>query len=767
MPRAVITGGAGFLGSHLIDRLLSEGYDVSSVDNFITGSRENLQHLDREKGLTLLEQDVTKPLEIEGAVDVVLHLASPASPEDYRKYPIQTLKVGALGTHVTLGLAKAKAARYLLASSSEVYGDPLVNPQPEEYWGNVNPIGPRGVYDEAKRYAEAMAMAYHQEHGIPTHIARIFNSVIGEEPVVLVNDQKLHVDPIQDYFESRDPEAVVEAPCFDPDDNLVKRYGVSELIRIPFSGVVYTVRTTYGRQVTVTGDHSVFTHDENWRPTPVPVRELTPGMRIAVPARLDVPSVDLATIDLAESLIKTLKEEELWGYALEDGTLPSQVHDRRRQIADYFWRKHSNAGDKYGCWTQVIRWENDARVPIPVVKRFGLSWTESARLGAYAPGSSGGIPNRVYITEDLLWLLGLYLAEGSQATTNGYLLTITCEGYLLRRARRVLTDAFDVNVGLIPYAEGRVGRIYVNSKPLHTLFLRLFGLEEKRIPRWIMQLPLSRAKWFLEGYREGDGTHSGKSLGKLVAFNTSSPGLARDLVLLLLRFGIVAHYGQYTTTFKQRYGNRRFPFYRISIHGLSDYDILSWDKGFKQNIQRRREGDIIWAVVRTIEKQHYQGSVYDLSVPGTENFVAGNGVFCHNTYGPRMRLHDGRAIPNFVYQALTGEPLTIYGDGTQTRSFCYVDDMIEGLWRLLNSNVHEPINLGNPEEKTVLELAEMIRELVGNGKEFEFRPLPQDDPKVRRPDIARAVKELGWKPKVRLEEGLGSTIEYFRGKIHG
>ena len=176
MPRAVVTGGAGFLGSHLCERLLSEGYEVVSVDNLMTGSRENLSSLERHAGFTFIEQDVTKHLEIPEAVDAVLHFASPASPVDYLNHPIHTLKVGALGTHVTLGLAKAKGARYLLASTSEVYGDPAVNPQPEDYWGNVNPIGPRGVYDEAKRYAEAMTMAYHRVHGVDTRIARIFNS---------------------------------------------------------------------------------------------------------------------------------------------------------------------------------------------------------------------------------------------------------------------------------------------------------------------------------------------------------------------------------------------------------------------------------------------------------------------------------------------------------------------------------------------------------------------------------------------------------------
>ena len=312
MPRAVVTGGAGFLGSHICKRLLAEGYDVVCIDNLITGSEENLRSLERYDGFGLVKQDATQPLDIPGYVDAVLHFASPASPDDYLKYPIQTLKAGALGTHVTLGLAKSKGARYILASSSEVYGDPLVNPQPEDYWGNVNPIGPRGVYDEAKRYAEAMTMAYHRVHGMDTRIARIFN-----------------------------------------------------------------------------------------------------------------------------------------------------------------------------C------------------------------------------------------------------------------------------------------------------------------------------------------------------------------------------------------------------------------------------------------------------------------------------YGPRMRLQDGRAIPSFIYQALRGLPLTIYGDGRQTRSFCYIDDMIEALVRLLNASVHHPINLGNPDEMTILELAHLIRDLVGNEVELAFRPLPEDDPKVRRPDIREAQKLLDWKPVVGLKEGLSHTIEYFRGKLDG
>ncbi|MCC7231127.1 MAG: SDR family oxidoreductase [Fimbriimonadaceae bacterium] len=174
--RAVVTGGAGFLGSHLTDRLLREGWKVVVIDNLVTGSTDNIAHHSGNEKLSFIKQDVTEYLFLEGPVDFVFHFASPASPIDFVRMPIPVLKVGALGTHKALGLAKAKNAKFMLASTSEVYGDPLVSPQPETYWGNVNPIGPRGVYDEAKRYAEAMTMAYHHFHGLDTRIVRFFNT---------------------------------------------------------------------------------------------------------------------------------------------------------------------------------------------------------------------------------------------------------------------------------------------------------------------------------------------------------------------------------------------------------------------------------------------------------------------------------------------------------------------------------------------------------------------------------------------------------------
>ena len=208
-PVSVVTGGAGFLGSHLVDFLLARGHRVVAIDNFVTGTVENIAHLAGNGNLRFIQQDVTEFVFLDGAVDYVWHFASPASPVDYLELPIQTLKVGSLGTHKALGLARHKTARFLLASTSEIYGDPLVHPQTEDYWGNVNPLGPRGCYDEAKRFAEALTMAYHREHGLETRIVRIFNTY---GPRMRLNDgrvvpafisQALRNEPLTVFGEGR------------------------------------------------------------------------------------------------------------------------------------------------------------------------------------------------------------------------------------------------------------------------------------------------------------------------------------------------------------------------------------------------------------------------------------------------------------------------------------------------------------------------------------------------------------------------------------
>ena len=259
--RVLVTGGAGFIGSHLCDFLLARGCEVVCMDSLVTGTLGNIAHL-RDPRFLFVKHDVTNFIVIDGALDYVLHFASPASPIDYLELPIQTLKVGALGTHKALGLAKARGARFLLASTSEVYGDPLVHPQREDYWGNVNPVGPRGVYDEAKRFAEAMTMAYHRVHGVDTRIVRIFNSIPGDEFTVVFDNDQMHFGPIEEWVETIEADGIegrkILVPAFDPVTCRMALKPVSAVIKHPCQSDVYEVTTRYGRRIRVTEDHSLF-----------------------------------------------------------------------------------------------------------------------------------------------------------------------------------------------------------------------------------------------------------------------------------------------------------------------------------------------------------------------------------------------------------------------------------------------------------------------------------------------------------------------------
>ncbi len=244
--RVLITGGAGFIGSHLCDLALSHGDTVIAMDNLITGSLDNLAHLCEHPGLTFVRHDVNEPIHIEGSLDAILHLASLPSPVDYLQMPIQTLKVGALGVYHALGLARAKGARLLLASTSEVYGDPLVHPQPETYWGNVNPVGPRGVYDESKRFGEALTMAYHRAHGLETRIARIFNTY---GPRMRLNDGRVVPNFIRQALEGQpltvyDDGSRTRSFCYVSDL-------VEGLYRLLLSDEVFPVNLGNPREITI------------------------------------------------------------------------------------------------------------------------------------------------------------------------------------------------------------------------------------------------------------------------------------------------------------------------------------------------------------------------------------------------------------------------------------------------------------------------------------------------------------------------------------
>jgi nucleoside-diphosphate-sugar epimerase len=788
MPRALVTGGAGFLGSHLCDRLLAEGFDVVVMDNLITGSTDNLAHLVDNPHFRFLHYDVTEYLFLDGPLDFIFHLASPASPIDFTTKPIQILKVNALGTHKALGLARAKGATFFLTSTSEVYGDPLVHPQPEEYLGNVNPIGIRGVYDESKRYAESITMAYHRFHGVNTKIVRIFNSILANETAVVFDNDEMHIRPIGEYAQALKNEGVkrphrLQVPSFDPATGKITLREANALIEHPpVQQDAFLLKTRYGRDIRVTGDHSVFRRNQDGLPEAVPVRELTIGDHVAIAGRLPVVERDRTAIHVAQEWIDAAETtDRLWDMAISAPSIPSLVDENAGRIADILtasgrFAGSANVRNSVGC--AVRKYRKGGFLPLYVFQRLRsevpLDWPQEAKVRLYLGGAWQTLPNRINITDVLLWFLGLFLAEGTVASyldKGTHFITLCSHTAALERAQRILEETFQISTGSIPPQGHRGPSVYAHSRLLCWVMSEVLGMRglshAKRIPSWIFQLPLARFKHFLEGYREGDGTHSGVSLGTRLNFVTVSKGLSQDLVYALLRFGIVASRGEYTSHIGKRdAATKTYPFYSITVGHLSNFDILTWDSGVTQRLNATRWGDLVWAKVNEITPVETTAQVYDFSVPEYENFVAGTGVCAKNTYGPRMRLDDGRVVPNFIGQALRGDPITVYGTGTQTRSFCYCEDLIDGFWRLVNSEQAGPINIGNPTERTMLEFAQQIKALTNSSSEIVFGPLKTaDDPKQRRPDITKATTLLGWEPKVSLEEGLRRTIAYFQGRL--
>jgi len=780
---SVVTGGAGFLGSHLCEYLLERGHRVVCVDNLVTSSLRNIEHL-RGDAFEFENHDVTERIEVAGPVDFVFHFAALASPVDYLRMPLHSLKVGSYGTHNALGLAKFKRARFLLASTSEVYGDPQVHPQPETYWGHVNPIGPRGVYDEAKRYAEALTMAYHGQQGVDTAIVRIFNSVLADEQVLYDDGTELRrervdelaqrlalTDRVAAYASRHGGAALVGAteypletysvPAFAEGGRMVAGETVA-LLAHPPSGRCYEVTTRYGRSIRVTGDHSIFIEGAEGEPVPREVEELEIGDRVAIAGRISVPERDRRTIDMLD--VWRHAEGDPWLLTVESPGLGALVWENRFDLHGLLVSERRNAGPNWrnGAWTRLIRMRETDRVPLPVLRRIANGVPPGALVRMHRPGPTAPLPARIEMSDRFLWLLGFWVAEGCTFERGGdSFVSISGDRKLLARAARIIDLELGLHVVWGSASPARAASIVVHSRLLLRLMDYLgFDGNRKRIPGWILGLPLSRLKWFLEGYREGDGVHSGVKLREGVRheFSTVSDELKDDLVVAFARFGLVPAVGRYETTFKKKTGERRYPFWRLTLSRVSPWSPLEWDAGVEQTLQARRTGDLVWAPVKRIREIEPTPLVYDFSVPELENFWAGTGVMAHNTYGNRMRPNDGRAIPTFIRQALANEPLTVYGDGSQTRSFCYVDDLIRGIVLLAESGEHLPVNIGNPDERTLLELAETIKRLTGTASEIVFEALPVDDPQQRRPDITRAKQVLGWQPEISLEDGLSLLL---------
>ncbi|MBO9999077.1 MAG: GDP-mannose 4,6-dehydratase [Cyanobacteria bacterium SID2] len=639
--RILVTGGAGFLGSHLIDRLMEQGHEVICLDNFFTGHKRNILKWMDSPFFEVIRHDITEPIRLE--VDRIYHLACPASPVHYQYNPVKTVKTSVLGTLNMLGLAKRVKARFLLASTSEVYGDPTVHPQSEDYRGNVNPIGIRACYDDRTEILT-------RDGWIP------FPELDPQTPVATLT-----------------PEGQIEYHI--PDEYIVQPY-VGELLR--FANAQF--------DLCVTPNHRLYLRSQT-------------------------------------------------------GNLEFLQADEVRSAKS--WR-------------------------VPTGAEFNGVEREWFELGTPAPHAKMQL-DRIRM-DDWLEFLGYYISEGCT--------------HVRRRVRAVGgsdDDVADDNVLIAQVNPERRAKMtnclsklgfeffqsddqsfQICNKQLAEILLPLGKSGDKYIPREYLNLSQRQSRILFDALIMGDGVEPGGHY----TYYTQSQQLADDVQELALRCGYAA------SVVSHAVGR---DLYCVNVRPAIEAALAE--------PERVRYGGNVYCVnvknhvicVRRNGRAAFCGNCYDegkrIAETLTFDYHRQNNVDVRvirifNTYGPRMQEHDGRVVSNFIVQALRGIPLTVYGDGSQTRSFCYATDLIEGMMRLMENDEHlGPVNIGNPDEYTILELAQTIQKLVNPDVDIQFEPLPQDDPKQRQPDITRAKEWLGWNPTVPLEEGLKRTIEDFRQRI--
>lgn len=1060
--KILVTGGAGFLGSHLIDRLMEQGHEVLCLDNFYTGTKRNIYKWLNHPYFELIRHDITEPIRLEA--DQIYHLACPASPIHYQYNPVKTIKTNVMGTLNMLGLAKRVKARFFLASTSEVYGDPNVHPQTEEYRGNVNCIGIRSCfdpkteilteagwlafpdlqpdvkvatlnsegkveyhipeeyivqtyigemycfanskfdfcvtpnhwmyvrtetgqlkfiradegqvweslqvltggdfdgeevewfelgkfpinglgkvkkifmddwleflgyyisegcvdvrkrlqvvggndydvsdydvliaqenaegrwkianclsrlgfeffdwdesqfkictqqlaeillplgksgnkyiprelfqlsrrqllvlfnalmmgdasegedcynyyskskqladdvqelaircgyaasvvshamgrdfyrvnirpikdvnlveperfryagkvycvnvtnhvvfvrrngraawcgqcYDEGKRVAETLAFDYYRQNNVDIRVARIFNSLTGDQKVLYYIGEELYYETFTECYNRINGDiSNVSVPCFDEDyKTVIKPISAIWKHRVKKKG--FQITTAWGKHIKITEDHSLFTRDENNKPQAAFGKDLRIGDEIGVPGYISFLEKPLQPFYIIDKI--SSKEE----VSIESENTIFYMEKYGDKIREYLLAKGLKPSRLYST---LKNYEINNQIPWDLWEYLKVPLSEKDKV-CYS--SIKGIKNWMGHVEEFLWLLGFYVAQGSLINNE---LVFKGEAEELAKVMELMEIIFEYKPEI-----DQERYISIESKILVDLigYGLNFGRKEKDIPNWILQLPPGQLIMFLQGFAKGNGVE----LNSRLEFKIDSQLVTEKLVLILAKFGLVAGILEMEEQV-----------YRITVEELEDNNIQNFSK-VQQKILAKTTGDIVWAKIESIEEFEIDDYVYDFSVPNYENFIGGSySVFAHNTYGPRMLENDGRVVSNFIAQALKGIPLTVYGDGSQTRSFCYVSDLVEGFIRLMNQDFIGPVNLGNPGEYTILELAQKIQKMVNQDLEIIYKPLPEDDPRQRQPDITRGKKYLGWEPTVPLEEGLKLTIEDFRGRL--
>ena len=1060
--KILVTGGAGFLGSHLIDRLMEQGHEVLCLDNFYTGTKRNIYKWLNHPYFELIRHDITEPIRLEA--DQIYHLACPASPIHYQYNPVKTIKTNVMGTLNMLGLAKRVKARFFLASTSEVYGDPNVHPQTEEYRGNVNCIGIRSCfdpkteilteagwlafpdlqpdvkvatlnsegkveyhipeeyivqtyigemycfanskfdfcvtpnhwmyvrtetgqlkfiradegqvweslqvltggdfdgeevewfelgkvpinalgkvkkifmddwleflgyyiskgyvdvrkrlqvvggndydvsdydvliakenaegrwkianclsrlgfeffdwdesqfkictqqlaeillplgksgnkyiprelfqlsrrqllvlfnalmmgdasegedcynyyskskqladdvqelaircgyaasvvshamgrdfyrvnirpikdvnlveperfryagkvycvnvtnhvvfvrrngraawcgqcYDEGKRVAETLAFDYYRQNNVDIRVARIFNSLTGDQKVLYYIGEELYYETFTECYNRINGDiSNVSVPCFNQDYKTVIQ-PISAIWKHRVKKKGFQITTAWGKHIKITEDHSLFTRDENNKPQAAFGKDLRIGDEIGVPGYISFLEKPLQPFYIIDKI--SSKEE----VSIESENTIFYMEKYGDKIREYLLAKGLKPSRLYST---LKNYEINNQIPWDLWEYLKVPLSEKDKV-CYS--SIKGIKNWIGHVEEFLWLLGFYVAQGSLINNE---LVFKGEAEELAKVMELMEIIFEYKPEI-----DQEGYISIESKILVDLigYGLNFGRKEKDIPNWILQLPPGQLIMFLQGFAKGNGVE----LNSRLEFKIDSQLVTEKLVLILAKFGLVAGILEMEEQV-----------YRITVEELEDNNIQNFSK-VQQKILAKTTGDIVWAKIESIEEFEIDDYVYDFSVPNYENFIGGSySVFAHNTYGPRMLENDGRVVSNFIAQALKGIPLTVYGDGSQTRSFCYVSDLVEGFIRLMNQDFIGPVNLGNPGEYTILELAQKIQKMVNQDLEIIYKPLPEDDPRQRQPDITRGKKYLGWEPTVPLEEGLKLTIEDFRGRL--